>query len=237
MRASQNPELSLQTRLAVSSLSQLEATSAAGSMHFFCATSDTLVTLLLEAEWETKAIYYGEKSVALAARSSDDSDASNALVQCEMIIGGNLATKIFDQKELDPGNALDYLVGKVRAAIHAALDLELQPLDITAAQYVVIVNLANAQSGSIAALCKALSYDPGAMSRMIDRLERKCLVRRLQSPVNRRAITLELTDAGFAIYPGLTECVANVLHRLLAGFSQDETKNLKSLLQKLLANT
>lgn len=154
-----------------------------------------------------------------------------------MIIGGNLATKIFDPKALDPGNALDYLVGKVRTAILAALDQELQPLDITAAQYVVIVNLANAQSRSIAALCKTLSYDPGAMTRMIDRLERKCLVRRLHSLEDRRAITLELTETGFAIYPGLTECVANVLQRLLEGFTQGETKNLKNLLHKLLANT
>ncbi|WP_161539879.1 MarR family winged helix-turn-helix transcriptional regulator [Glaciimonas sp. PCH181] len=148
-----------------------------------------------------------------------------------------MATKIFDRKELDPCNALDYLVGKVRAAILAALDQEIQPLDITAAQYAVIVNLGNAQPGSIATLCKTLSYDPGAMTRMIDRLERKYLVKRLQSLDDRREKTLELTEAGFAIYLKISECNANVLRRLLEGFTQEEIKKLKSLMHKLLANT
>ncbi|MFJ2986397.1 MarR family winged helix-turn-helix transcriptional regulator [Collimonas sp. NPDC087041] len=133
-------------------------------------------------------------------------------------------------------DTLDSLVGQARTAILAALDQELQPLDMTAAQYVIIVKLAGSRSESMAALCKTLSYDPGAMTRMIDRLERKGLVTRLRPLDNRRSVMLELTEAGLRMYPKLTECVAQVIRRFLAGFAQDEVSELKRLLQKLLAN-
>ena len=133
-------------------------------------------------------------------------------------------------------DTLDSLIGQVRAAILATLDQELQPLDMTAAQYVIIVKLAGSRSESMAALCKTLSYDPGAMTRMIDRLERKGLVTRLRPLDNRRSVMLELTEAGLRMYPKLTECVAQVIRRFLAGFAQDEVSELRRLLQKLLAN-
>ena len=57
---------------------------------------------------------------------------------------------------------------------------------------------AGGETASPSALCKGVSYDPGAMTRMIDRLERKKLVRRVRSPEDRRKIIVELTAGGSA---------------------------------------
>ena len=47
-------------------------------------------------------------------------------------------------------------------------------------------------------LCKGISYDAGAMTRMLDRLEGKGLIRRNRSAQDRRLMHLELTEEGRA---------------------------------------
>jgi DNA-binding MarR family transcriptional regulator len=85
-------------------------------------------------------------------------------------------------------------------------------------------------------LCKGISYDPGAMTRMLDRLERRGLVRRVAHPNDRRAFNLELTAEGKAVYPKLRASVMKVLNRFLGGFSQKEAQQLESLLRRMLEN-
>ena len=74
------------------------------------------------------------------------------------------------------------------------------------------------------------------MTRMIDRLERKKLVRRLRSPEDRRKITVELTREGEAVYPKLIHGAVRVLNRSLHGFSKAEVRQLEDFLQRMLAN-
>jgi DNA-binding MarR family transcriptional regulator len=112
---------------------------------------------------------------------------------------------IYDLKSYDPKRSVGGLLGRVKMEIGAALDAELEPLDITAAQYVILMSIALGEAGSASGLCKGISYDPGAMTRMLDRLERRGLVRRVANPNDRRASHLELTAEGEAVYPKLRE--------------------------------
>ena len=120
-------------------------------------------------------------------------------------------------------------------AMFEALDAELEPLGITAAQYVILMNLANGVD-SASGLCRTVSYDPGAMTRMIDRLERKGLVRRVPCSEDRRVMRLALSEEGKAIYPQLLERSVRVLNRRLRGFTGAEVQQLEALLERMLAN-
>jgi DNA-binding MarR family transcriptional regulator len=113
--------------------------------------------------------------------------------------------------------------------------VELAPFDISVAQYVILVNLAHGADSS-SDLCKSVSYDPGAMTRMLDRLERKKLITRVRSSEDRRVARLALTEEGKAVYPKLVERAATVLNRKLSGFSPTEVRQLENLLQRMLAN-
>jgi DNA-binding MarR family transcriptional regulator len=95
-------------------------------------------------------------------------------------------------------------------ALLDALDKELATLDVTAAQYIVIALLANGTAVSPSELCKVISYDPGAMTRMLDRLEAKRLIRRVRTNGDRRTVNLELLADGKALYPEMR--VAVVAH-------------------------
>jgi len=143
---------------------------------------------------------------------------------------------IYDVQTFDPHTGIGRLLSRVKMEMIEALDLELAPFEITAAQYVILVNLARDGADSASALCKGVSYDPGAMTRMLDRLERKGLVRRTRCPQDRRRVILELTSEGRAVYPKLVARVVPALNRFLRGFSRAEVKQLESFLHRMLAN-
>ncbi|MGH8715058.1 MAG: MarR family winged helix-turn-helix transcriptional regulator [Casimicrobiaceae bacterium] len=143
---------------------------------------------------------------------------------------------IYDPKTFEPRTGLGRLLSQVRMEILDALDRELAPLDITAAQYVILATLAEGPTDSASGLCRGVSYDPGAMTRMIDRLERKGLVRRIRCPDDRRRINLELTAEGKAVYPKLIDSAVAVLNRYLRGFSREEIAQLETYLNRMLAN-
>ncbi len=144
--------------------------------------------------------------------------------------------EIYDAKSYNPLSSAGYLLNRVRTELLTALDRELAPLDVTAAQYAIMVHLAHDMADSAAGLCKGIAYDPGAMTRMIDRLEAKKLIRRVRCPNDRRAINLELTNEGKAAVPQMKEAVVGVLNRFLRGFSKTEARQLEELLKRMLAN-
>jgi DNA-binding MarR family transcriptional regulator len=143
---------------------------------------------------------------------------------------------ISDPAGATPRHGILRLINRVRVELIDALDRELAPFDISAPQLFVLSSVANREADSAAGLCKSISYDPGAMTRMIDRLQQKGLVRRVPHPDDRRAMNLELTVAGKALFPQLAAAKDRVQAQFLRGFSKDEAHALESLLHRMLAN-
>jgi len=155
---------------------------------------------------------------------------------------------IYDVKRYDPSQSVGYLMGRVRVEMLAALDRELSAdpqlseLGVTSAQFVVMVRLAGNESRcaekrkSASDLCKELSYDAGAMTRMIDRLEKKGLVRRMRCMKDRRLIFLEATDLGRAAYPRMLEMSVAVQNRFLRGLDKAQVELLTGVLNRMLQN-
>jgi DNA-binding MarR family transcriptional regulator len=136
-----------------------------------------------------------------------------------------------------------HLLSRVRTEMLAALDkaleadAELSALEISSAQFIVIAALALAETPKSASdLCKGISYDAGAMTRMIDRLEIKGLIRRNRRPEDRRVVYLELTEEGTRAYPRMREVSMGVVNRFLQGFSATEARQLESFLSRMLHN-
>ena len=137
---------------------------------------------------------------------------------------------------MQPKHGIIRLINRVRVEMIDALDRELSKYDISAPQLIVLAYVANKEADSAAALCKSISYDPGAMTRMIDRLQEKGLIRRTPNPEDRRATNLELTAAGRALYPQLLAAKETVQAQFVRGFSKSEVRLLESLLNRLLEN-
>ncbi|MEO6800529.1 MAG: MarR family transcriptional regulator [Rhodanobacter sp.] len=131
---------------------------------------------------------------------------------------------------------LGFMVSGVRNAIWSAIERELQPLDITAAQFVVFNSIAKGRGSTIGDLCRVLGYDSGAMTRLLDRIEKKGLIRRVANPDDRRSYLIELTEQSAALVPKAQRLVQAVFGELLRGFDEREAVALKASLEKILEN-
>jgi DNA-binding MarR family transcriptional regulator len=74
------------------------------------------------------------------------------------------------------------------------------------------------------------------MTRLLDRLEKKGVVRRVRARGDRRSVRLELTAGGKRLYPRILEALVEVFNRLLHGFSKGDVRLLEELLERMLAN-
>ena len=155
-----------------------------------------------------------------------------------------MVSDIYDSASFQAGRHIGALVSRVKVEMLAALDRELAqdkrlaPLEMSAAQYIIVANLASGpgEPKSAADLCKVISYDAGAMTRMLDRLEAKGLVRRTRSSQDRRLMNLELTEEGRAAYPRMREISMTIANRFLRGFNKTEARQLEGFLNRMLEN-
>ncbi|HEX3843480.1 MAG TPA: MarR family transcriptional regulator [Steroidobacteraceae bacterium] len=150
---------------------------------------------------------------------------------------------IYDSENYEPCRSVAHLLGQVRTELLVALDRELTAdrhvadIGVTAAQFIVMTRLAAVERKKSASdLCKEMSYDAGAMTRMIDRLESKGLIRRARCPQDRRLVYLEMTEQGRAAYPRLREISMAIQNRFLRGFSRADARQLEGLLGRMMEN-
>jgi DNA-binding MarR family transcriptional regulator len=151
---------------------------------------------------------------------------------------------IYESATYQPGRSIGALLSRVKVEMLSALDRELAqdkrlaPLEMSAAQWIIVANLASGpgEPKSAADLCKVISYDAGAMTRMLDRLEAKGLIRRTRSSQDRRLLKLELTEDGRAAYPRMREIAMSVANRFLHGFTKSEARQLEGFLNRMVEN-
>ena len=87
---------------------------------------------------------------------------------------------------------------------------------------------------SMGELSTQLACDPSSATGIVDRLERKGLVRRVADPVDRRAKRVELTPEGKALRRRIEQRVM-AARPSIAGLTKTEQRQLRDLLQKAMA--
>ncbi|MEA3161621.1 MAG: hypothetical protein QOD95_3169 [Gammaproteobacteria bacterium] len=151
-------------------------------------------------------------------------------------------SEVLEPKTMELGNSLAPLLNQVRMAMLSGVDQEflrdeeVASLEVTAAQFVIIANVLKGHANSACELCKYMDYDRGAMSRMIDRLETKGLIRRVPLAHTRRTMALEVTDAGKAAFPKMQACLTRVVNRLLKGVTKAQVREVERTLKRMLTN-
>lgn len=153
------------------------------------------------------------------------------------LIVTRLRTETCSREETaDPMTDLGWLLVTARCCLLAALDRELAPLDLTAAQCAVLLSLARGVAATPAALCDLLDYDRGAMTRLLDRMEAKELLVRMPNPEDRRGVLLEITDKGRVLAPQVQPKIDTVYRKALRNLDPAQAKMLVSMLCRVVHN-
>jgi MarR family transcriptional regulator, multiple antibiotic resistance protein MarR len=132
--------------------------------------------------------------------------------------------------------SVGYLLGRARASLLSRLDAELVPFGLSAMQFAVLKNLSRGTARTAADLCRLMSYDTGAMTRILDHLEETGLLRRERCREDRRVVFLRVSAAGRALLPRLLAVGERVLEAHLAGFTGTEIGALKAYLGRMIDN-
>lgn len=83
-------------------------------------------------------------------------------------------------------------------------------------------------------LAEEMGLSSGAMTNRLDRMEEAGLIRRLRNPSDRRAIEVELTNAGWQAWQDSTDAQAQKEALIAEALSVDEKEQLNRLLRRLL---
>jgi len=135
-----------------------------------------------------------------------------------------------------PGDSVGFLMRRVLSSILQQADAELAVHDLTYVQWLPLYKLMICSDTTSAGLARDLGIDPAAVTRALDRLEAKGMLRRERSTTDRRVVQLALTDAGRDVASQVPQAMASVLNAHLGGFSHDECRLLIDMLRRMLHN-
>jgi DNA-binding MarR family transcriptional regulator len=113
-------------------------------------------------------------------------------------------------------------------------DLAENGYPINLSQFLVLRKLDLLGPMSAIDLARAIDHNPGAMTRLLDRLETMGYLRRTPHAGDRRALRIELTEAGAAQSQQLTDCSARVLEAAQRSLSEIERDQLHDYLTRVL---
>ena len=134
------------------------------------------------------------------------------------------------------GESIGYLLKLMRHSWDRAVDAEMAEHDLTGVQWGPLLMIDHGLGSTAAELARIACTDTGAVTRMLDRLEMKGLLRRSRCPKDRRVVQLELTDEGRALCRKIPYGLARVMNSMLRGFTAEEVATFKALSRRILAN-
>ncbi|MBV8626455.1 MAG: MarR family transcriptional regulator [Paraburkholderia sp.] len=133
------------------------------------------------------------------------------------------------------GESVGYLLSRVKSTMsNMVTQRTMAELGITSTQASILFMVASGKCLLAAELAREYGIDASAVTRLIDRLEKRGLLTRVRSSEDRRAVRLALTPEGLALAARMPEIFNGVMDKLLAGFTAEETGFLKSMLRRIL---
>ena len=127
-------------------------------------------------------------------------------------------------------------IARIRKALRREFELRAAHLDITSSQLQVLRCLWRGDGTTVSALTCDASSDGGTVTGVLDRLERKELIRRERSHADRRVVQIWLTDAGRDLEKPLTDIIEEINATALVGLDDEQQRQLIQALEIVADN-
>jgi DNA-binding MarR family transcriptional regulator len=130
-------------------------------------------------------------------------------------------------------NGIGYLLKRAHSLMLAVIEPLLEERGFSFIQYVILSCLRDGIAVNPKDICLQFRHDSGALTRVIDQLAERGLLKRIRRDRDRRKVELQLTPAGRATIEGLIPLILEKLNLALADFSGEEFVEFLRLLGKL----
>ena len=131
--------------------------------------------------------------------------------------------------------SLGYLTRRVQNLTNPHAEAIFADQDLTFTQWISLMGLREGVAETSAELARHLNHDAGAVTRVVDELEKRGLLRRERSKEDRRVVKLILTPQGRAVARMHVPPIVDFWNRVTDEFSHREIKQLLDLMARLIA--
>ncbi|KNZ69102.1 transcriptional regulator, MarR family [Thermincola ferriacetica] len=133
-------------------------------------------------------------------------------------------------------DSLGFIINKTALKMKNNLARHLKPYEITPEQWGILNWLWEKEGISQKELSEKSFKDQPNVTRILDKLEEKGLIKRQENPDDRRAFSVFLTEKGYGLKGVLVTAATKALDEALQGFDTGEIQQLKNLLEKIFTN-
>jgi DNA-binding MarR family transcriptional regulator len=140
----------------------------------------------------------------------------------------------YSLESLDANNSVGFLVKRCGIVMMQVAERRFESQQTSFTQWMTLTWLTQRPHASPTELSTHLGHDMGALTRVVDELEREGLVRRDRSKHDRRAVEIAITPEGRRVALAGKRFMVDLLNELVEPYSKAEVDTLISLLQRLL---
>lgn len=133
-------------------------------------------------------------------------------------------------------DSVGFIVSRTDAKMKNYLHQKFKSLDITTEQWGLLARLRVETGISQKELSDKSCKDQPNITRILDKLEEKGLIRREANPDDRRGFLVFLSESGARLRKKAVPIVQASLSQALKGFTEEETTLLKTLLNRIFDN-
>lgn len=123
-------------------------------------------------------------------------------------------------------------ITKLQRSVNAEL-IQHEEIDVTGPQMYMLFYILRRERCRLAEIADRFDVKPSAVTVMIDRLEKRGYVRRMQDPADRRSTFVELTPEGRDMLHTAVRVRCEILNVYLSKLSPGEDTQLVRLLEKM----
>jgi len=128
------------------------------------------------------------------------------------------------------------LMGKLNRSLRRNYDRQLKEFGLTPCQFEVLMTLWEEENILLSELGRRVSRDGPTITGVIDRMERKMLVKRKRDSNDRRVIKVLLTAKSNGLKEQLSVTKKQILERITESLTSKEINQLEALLLKMINN-
>jgi DNA-binding MarR family transcriptional regulator len=130
----------------------------------------------------------------------------------------------------------DQLMAKLHRSLRRNYDRQLKNFGLTPCQFEVLMTLWSEDGIVLGELRRRVSRDGPTITGVVDRMEKKMLVKRTRDPHDRRVVKVHLTSKGENMKEDLERTKKQVMEKITKSLSLKDMNLLVSLMEKMMRN-
>lgn len=142
--------------------------------------------------------------------------------------------QFYDAATYQARDSVGYLVRRLYSIMRTRLEAAFAHHGLTLMQWIVLMHIRDGLARTASDIAREFSHDTGALTRVIDQLEKRDLLRRRRSVRDRRVVELELTRAAERLIADCLSPVVAEMNFALAPLDRAEFEQLRGSLTRVL---